>query len=64
VRELYPASSMRVTIENDRRLFLGAMAQIQQGMALGVDKNVYVEPTIWTIEWACDFYKYPVTRSN
>ena len=65
VRELYPASSkMRVTIENDRRLFLGAMAQIQQGMALGVDKNVYVEPTIWAIEWARDFYKYPVTRSN
>ena len=65
VRELYPASSkMRVTIENDRRLFLGAMAQIQQGMALGVDKNVYVEPAIWTIEWARDFYKYPVTRSN
>jgi hypothetical protein len=65
VRELYPPSSkMRVTVENDRRLFLGAMAQIQQGMVLGVDKNVYVEPAIWTIEWARDFHKYPVTRSN
>jgi hypothetical protein len=65
VRELYPPSStMRVKIENDRRQFLNAMAQIQQAMILGVDKNVYVEPAIWTIEWARDFYKYPVTRSN
>ena len=40
------------------------MAQIQQGMALGVDKNVYVEPTMWTIEWARSFNKYPVSRSN
>jgi hypothetical protein len=51
VRELYPPSStMRVKIENDRRLFLNAQSQIQQGMILGVDKNVYVEPAIWTIE--------------
>ena len=65
VRELYPPSSkMRVKTENDRRVFLQAMAQIKQEMILGVDKNVYVEPTIWTIEWARDFYKYPVTRSN
>jgi hypothetical protein len=65
VRELYPPSSkMRVTIENDRRIFLSAMAQVKQGMILGVDKNVYVEPAIWTIEWARDHYKYPVTRSN
>lgn len=55
---------MRVKTENDRRVFLRAMAQIKQGMVLGVDKNVYVEPTIWTIEWARNFYKYPVTRSN
>ena len=33
-------------------------------MILGVDKNVYVEPAIWTIEWAPNFYDYPVTRSN
>jgi hypothetical protein len=65
VRELYPPSSkMRVKIENDRRIFLGSMAQIKQQMVLGVDKNVYVEPAIWTIEWARNFYKYPVTRSN
>jgi hypothetical protein len=33
-------------------------------MILGRDKNIYVEPAIWTIEWARDFYGYPVTRSN
>ena len=55
---------MRVKTENDRRVFLTAMAQIKQGVILGVDKNVYVEPASWTIEWARDFYKYPVTRSN
>ena len=60
-----PAScAMRVKIENDCRVFLRAMAKIKQGMVLGVDKNIYVEPTIWTIEWARNFYKYPVTRSN
>jgi hypothetical protein len=65
VRELYPPSStMRVKIENDRRIFLTAMAQIKREMILGVDKNVYVEPAIWTIEWARNYYKYPVTRSN
>ena len=31
-------------------MFLNAMAQVKQGMVLGVDKNVYVEPTIWTIK--------------
>ena len=65
VRELYPPSAvMRAKIENDRRVFLNAMAQIKEGMMLGVDKNVYVEPTIWTIEWAQHYYKYPVSRSN
>jgi hypothetical protein len=65
VKDLYPTTAeMRPTIEDDRRIFLSAMAQIKQGMVLGVDKNVYVEPTIWTIEWARNFYEYPVTRSN
>jgi hypothetical protein len=65
VRELYPPSSeMRVKMESDRRVFLNAMAQIKQEMVLGVDKNTYVEPIIWTVEWAQRFYKYPVTRSN
>jgi hypothetical protein len=65
VRELYPPSTtMRVKVENDRRVFLTAMGQIKEEMILGVDKNVYVEPAIWTIEWARNHYKYPVTRSN
>jgi hypothetical protein len=65
VKELYkPSSDMRVKMENDRRVFLSAMAQVKNGMMLGVNKNVYVEPTIWTIEWAQRHYKYPITRSN
>jgi hypothetical protein len=65
VRELYPPTAdMRAKVENDRRLYLTAMAEIKQEMILGVDKNLYVEPGIWTIEWARDFYRYPVTRSN
>ena len=40
------------------------MAEIKDAMILGVDKNVYVEPTIWTIEWARNHYGYPVMRSN
>jgi len=65
VRELYPPSAeIRAKIENDRRVYLTAMAQIKEEMILGVDKNIYVEPAIWTIEWARDFYGYPVTRSN
>jgi hypothetical protein len=65
VRELYkPSSVMREKMENDRRLFLSAMAQVKQGTVLGVDKNVYVEPTIWTIEWAQHHYQYPITRAN
>ncbi|KYF98032.1 hypothetical protein BE20_36535, partial [Sorangium cellulosum] len=65
VKELYPPSSvMRSRMEDDRRVFLAAMAKIKSEMVLGADKNVYVEPTIWTIEWAQSFYKYAPTRSN
>ena len=65
VRELYkPSSVMRDKMENDRREYLSAMAQVKEGMVLGVDKNLYVEPTIWTIEWAQKHYNYPVARSN
>ena len=65
VKELYkPSSVMRDKMENDRREYLGAMAKINQGMILGVDKNTYVEPTIWVNEWAQHFYKYPIGRSN
>ncbi len=51
-------------MESESRVFLNAMAQIKPGMALGVDKNLYVEPKIWTIEWAQHYYKYPISRSN
>jgi hypothetical protein len=65
VRELYkPSSEMRPKMEDDRRIFLTAMSKINEGMILGVDKNVYVEPIVWTTEWAQRYYKYPVARSN
>src|SRR5215831_7164985 len=65
VRELYkPSSEMRAKMENDRRIFLGAVAKINDGMILGVDKNTYVEPIVWTTEWAQKYYKYPIARSN
>ncbi|WP_437826310.1 hypothetical protein [Sorangium sp. So ce1153] len=65
VKELYPPSSvMRPRMEDDRRVFLSAMSKIKREMIAGTDKNVYVEPTIWTIEWAQKFYKYAPTRSN
>ena len=55
---------MRPKMESDRRIFLSAMAKINEGMILGVDKNTYVEPIVWTTEWAQKFYKYPIARSN
>lgn len=65
VRELYkPSSEMRVKMENDRRIYLGAVAKINEAMILGPDKNTYVEPIVWTTEWAQKHYKYPVARSN
>jgi mono/diheme cytochrome c family protein len=65
VRELYPPSSeMRVTLESDRRIFLDAMSKVKEGMILGVDKNTYVEPIVWTTEWAQKYYKYAVGRSH
>lgn len=65
VKELYPPSTvMRPRMETDRRRYLATMAQIKAAMMLGNERNTYVEPAIWTIEWARDFYKYPTTRSN
>jgi len=65
VRELYkPTSVMRPKMEDDRRIYLTATAQINEGMILGVDKNTYVEPIVWTTEWAQKHYKYPIARSN
>ncbi|HEX4135286.1 MAG TPA: hypothetical protein VHY84_11800 [Bryobacteraceae bacterium] len=65
VRELYkPTSEMRPIMENDRRIVMAAEAKINEGMMLGADKNTYVEPIVWTTEWAQKHYKYPVARSN
>lgn len=64
VRELYPPSTeIRALMEKDRAVFLEAMAKVKQ-MAIGVDKNTYVEPIIWTAEWARDHYQYSFGRSN
>ena len=51
-------------MESDRAQFLDAMGQIRDGMVLGIDKNTYVEPIVWTTEWAQRYYRYPVARSN
>jgi hypothetical protein len=65
VRDLYPPTSeLRALQERDRRTFIEAMTKIKRGMVRGVDKNLYVEPLIWTIEYAQNKYRYPQTRSN
>ncbi len=66
VRELYPPSNViRGYIEAARKSFLGSMADIKQGMILGADKNIYVEPVIWTVEYVQrQKYRYPQTTSN
>lgn len=65
VRELYPPSSVtHPMIENDRRGFFDAMAKIRGGMILGENQNLYVEPIVWTFEWAQKFYGYADTVSN
>lgn len=50
--------------EGDRRTFLETMGKIQQDMILSEDKNIHQEPTLWSIEWAREHYKFPVTRSS
>ena len=65
VRQYYPPSSViHAQMEADRRPFLGAIGQIKNGMVAGPDKNLYVEPVVWTFEWAQKHYKYPQERSN
>jgi hypothetical protein len=66
VRDLYPPSSVvRGYVEEGRKTFLGSMAQIKQAMILGADKNIYVEPVIWTVEYVQrQKYRYPQTTSN
>ncbi len=66
VKELYPPSSVtRSYVEQGRQTFLQAMATIKQDMMLGPEKNVYVEPVIWTVEYVQRRkYRYPQTTSN
>ncbi len=66
VRELYPPSSVvRGYVEEGRQTFLGSMAEIKQGMMLGSEKNVFVEPVIWMVEYVQrKKYRYPQTTSN
>lgn len=66
VRELYPPSSeTRRMVEDARETFLTAMAKIKNEMVVGVDKNLYVEPVIWTVEHVQrEKYRYPQTTSN
>ena len=65
VRERYPPSSeLRALQEQDRKPFIEAMVRIKRGMLRGIDKNLYVEPLIWTIEHAQSKCDYPQTRSN
>lgn len=61
VRQLYPTKEqMNSLIEQDRKGFLATMGKIQNAMVLGVDKNIYVEPVIWTVEYAQrEKYPYP-----
>ena len=59
-----PEKEIRGTIEDGRRDFLTPMVKIKPGMIPGIDKNIYVEPFIWTIWWAAKHYLYPVTRFN
>lgn len=65
VRELYPENEFWLrTIESDRRVFLESRGPIVEGMVMGDDKNMYVEPTIWTIEYSRTHYNYRLTTSN
>lgn len=66
VRELYnPNDWWRKTIEEDRHGFLASMGKIKSEMIWGEDKNVYVEPIIWTVEYVQRVkYRYPQTTSN
>jgi len=66
VKELYPTNEWwQETIEKDRQGFLASMAEIKEAMMWGSDKNVYVEPIIWTVEHVQRVkYKYAQTTSN
>lgn len=66
VKELYPENSEWIPqIEEDRHMFLETMGEIKNAVMWSEDKNVYVEPVIWSIEYArYTLYDYPATTSN
>jgi hypothetical protein len=66
VKELYKDNDyFKETIENDRQGFLSAMGEIKKAMMIGPNKNISVEPIIWTVEHVQRVkYKYPQTTSN
>lgn len=66
VKELYkPNDYIKDIIESDRQGFLASIAEIKEEMMWGLDKNVYVEPVIWTVEYVQRVkYRYPQTTSN
>lgn len=65
VRSLYPSrSSFNQQIENDKLAYLRAMGIIKSAMILGEDKNMYVEPVVWSIELARSMYHYPKFTDN
>lgn len=52
VKTLYPAAAeSKKFIEQSRKTFLASMAKIKQGMVIGVNKNIYLEPVTWVIEY-------------
>ena len=66
VKELYKTNDyFKEIIEQDRQGFLATMGEIKHAMMWGLDKNVYVEPIIWTVEHVQRVkYKYRQTTSN
>jgi hypothetical protein len=66
VKELYKTNDyFKEVIESDRQGFLASMGEVKNAMMLGPDKNVYVEPIIWTVEHVQRVkYKYAQTTSN
>ena len=65
IRECKPSSEVRPLIEAARKNFLEAMTDNKHGMMIGDEKNLYVEPVIWTVEYVQrKKYRYPQTTSN
>lgn len=65
VKKLYPETKVvRKLVEDDHQPFLDGMLKIRNGMLLGEDKNLTVEPIVWVFEWAQVHYTYADTLAN